>query len=473
MRSRLVCADRRSPRRPASGWLAAVWTAWVSLPGPSGVAAGGSQAGRTPGAADASVLRLDEVVDEALRNNPALKAARSQGEVLGARVPQALAWPDLRFGFDLRRLDTGRVEALQAHADVGLTLAQTVPLSGKNRAQGRAAGADAEAARVEVRRLELDLKTRARTAYFRYANAQAQLEVNRKNEQRLLEFIELTRGVPRAGDRSQAAELAAQTELGRLLEARTDIERQISDEQSALNVLMGRPAHAPLPPPVASAFKPVVRLSPFLPPPSPHAGDERQFALDWPVFQQGMQTLALQHNLELEGMKKRLEAARARYALARREWIPDPDVYVEVWHHEGSGPLVSEYGAGVSFSLPWLNRAKYVAVVEEARQSLSAAKQELVALEVETLGRVRDKLKRIEAMQTHYEFVRDRVLPLAEQTLKAAQTDSAAGRGTYLEVLSALRTAREVESLLHEHLAEYLSSVAELDALVGGGQVTA
>jgi outer membrane protein TolC len=418
--------------------------------------------GAAPSPAEA--LSLDWVLGEVARHNPALKAARANSDAALARVRQARDWDDPRVGVDFERSGTRQFSTYSA---AEFMVGQTLPLSGKNRQRGRAAAAEAAAAAADARRRELDLLARAKIAYFRYANAWAQTELNRQNEQLLLELISTTRQKFAVGTRTQADVLSAHTDLARLLEVRADLERDISNEQTALNVLMNQPAYAELPPPVRLAFKPLV-LSRFRPPPRPHAGDEEgEFVFDWRIFQQRMQSLALEHRPELGRAEENWKAARARLGLARRAWIPDPELRLEARQFRGGAKAVDEYDTGIFFSMPWVNRGKYRAAVDEGEKTVEAAEQELIALQAETVGLIRDQTRKIETAQIHYFFIRDRILPLARQTVEAMHSAYLADRVSFLEMLTAQRTLQDSESMLDQRLADYLSALAEMEALTG------
>ncbi len=409
------------------------------------------------------MLSLQWVLSEVRSNNPALKAARANWQAMVARVPQARAWQDPKAGLDIEGYGTTRSEAF---TDIEWMIAQSLPLSGRNRQRARAASAEAEAALAEVRRREIDLIARARAAYYRYANAHAQLELNRKNETLLNEIAELAREKLRTGKRTEADALAAEAEVAELLERRLDIEQEISDQQSELNVLMNRPAHGELGRPLNLVFKPLV-LPRYAPPPSLHGPGEIQFSLNWPLFQQQMQSLAVAERPELLGAQNRIQASEAGYSHARRAWIPDPEFRVEVRQFNGAAGGMSEYDVGLFFDIPWANRGKYKAAVEEASRNLATARHNLAALQSEALGMVRNQVKKIETLQNHYEFHRDRIVPLWQQTARAARPAYAADQVTVLELLTPQRQLWKAESVLQHHLADYWSAVAELEAVVG------
>ncbi|MBI4586871.1 MAG: TolC family protein [Planctomycetes bacterium] len=196
-----------------------------------------AETGNEKPASPASALSLEWVLSEVLSKNPSLLAARANREAMAARAPQARAWEDPRVGVDIERHGTTRFDTF---TDIEWMVAQTLPLSGKNRQRARAASAEAEAALVGLRRREFDLIARARAAYYRYANAFAQLELNRKYETLLNQIVELCRDKHRTGKRTEADALAAESGVARLLEARLDIERQISFMNSERAVIYGQ-----------------------------------------------------------------------------------------------------------------------------------------------------------------------------------------------------------------------------------------
>jgi len=387
-------------------------------------------------------LSLDQVVNEVLRNNPSLKAARASWEAMKQRIPQARAWEDLRVGIDAT-VDRFVEMPRNAMTDFKYSAEQTLPLAGKNRRRGEAAAAEAAAAFEELRRRELDLTARARAACYRLANAYEQLAVTGKNQELLKQFLEISRAKYEVGKQSQADVLVAETDLGKLLEARFDIERQISEEQSRLNVLMNRPAQAPLGRPAGLAFVPV------------------EFSLD------RLQSMALTHRPELHTARWKIAAAKARWEAARRERIPDPTVRIEASQYNAAAQTISEVSAGFSINLPWFNRKKYKAAIAEALSMKESAEHELEALQTETLGMVRDQLKKVETFHHHTELFRDRIVPLAQQAVKANQVSYEADKSGFLDLIVAQRTALDAESMYWSHLTDYLVAVAELEAAVG------
>ncbi|MEW6304448.1 MAG: TolC family protein [Verrucomicrobiota bacterium] len=379
------------------------------------------------------LLSLDWVTSQVLSNNPSLKAARANWEAMLQRVPQARAWEDLKVGVDVENA-AGNTEWMAA---------QMFPISGKNRLRALAANAEASAAWTELEKRQLELVARARMAYYSLANAQVQLDINQKHEALLEQFIELSRNRYQLRAGMQADVLMAQTELAKNQETRRDLEKQFSDEQSKLNVLMNRPPGTKLPRPVM----PEIRLI--------------ELELD------ELQAMALEHRPDLRMAQAGIEAAKARVSVARREWIPDPEIRFETRQFNPPNKGVVEYDAGIFINVPWLNRSKYRAKIAESQKDVERIEHDLAALQNETRGMVRDQWKKIDTAYHHHHIFNDRIVPLARQTLEALRVAYTTGETGILELINAQRMVREAESMLNHHAMDYWSSVADLEAMVG------
>ena len=190
-------------------------------------------------------ISLGEVTSIVLANNPAIQQALRKWGAAKARVTQEGAWDDLRVSGSSRAARFVDV-APNAFTDQIVSVEQIIPLTGKNLLRARVAAADAVAAFEQARREQLDVLAKTRASYFRLANAYAQLELNRKNLVSLRQIAEVSRSRYEVGKANAAEPLAGEVEASKLLESEQDILRNISAEQSQLNVLMNRDAFAPL-----------------------------------------------------------------------------------------------------------------------------------------------------------------------------------------------------------------------------------
>jgi outer membrane protein, heavy metal efflux system len=393
----------------------------------------------------ADTLSQGSVVNTVLRENPTIKAARAKWEGMKKRVPQARAWEDPMAGVDVERAGTTRFDTF---SDAEWMIAQQIPISGKNLSRGRAVSAEAAATFEELRRVELDAVSRAQVAYFRLASAYGQLAITRENQDLLAQFADISRVKYEAGTQSQSDVLLAQTDLARLLQTVADLEREISDQRSTLNVLMNRPAQSLLARPVPLSFKPL-RIS-----------------------AETARALALEQRPEIVRAQHTITAEESRLQLAKRQWIPDPQLRVEARQFNG-GSGIQEYDTGIFVNVPWVNFGKYSAGVSEAQKSVEMAQQQLAAARAETLGLVQDQLKRIETAASNYELFNGKIVPLARQTIETSRAGYESDKTSFLELITAQRMLQEAQSSALNQLAAHQVAIAELQAIIGSDSSTA
>jgi cobalt-zinc-cadmium efflux system outer membrane protein len=390
-------------------------------------------------------LSQGDVVSTVLRENPTIKAARAKWEAMKKRVPQARAWEDPMAGVDVERAGTTRFDTF---SDAEWMIAQQIPISGKNLSRGRAASAEAAANFEELRRVELDAISRARAAYFRLASAYAQLAITRESQDLLSQFADISRVKYEAGIQSQSDVLLAQTDLARLLQTVADLEREISDQRSALNVLMNRPPQSSLGQPAPLSFKPL------------HISAETARAL------------ALARRPEIARAQHAITAEESRLQLARRLWIPDPQFRVEARQFNGRSGI-QEYDTGVFVNVPWVNFGKYSAGVSEAQKSVEMAQHQLEAVRTETMGLVQDQLKKIETAARNYELFNGKIVPLARQAIESTRAGYESDKTSFLELITAQRALQEAQSSALNQLAAHQVAIAELRAIIGSDSFAA
>ena len=390
-------------------------------------------------------LTLDAVTRAVLDDNPALKEARAKFEAMKQRVPQAAAWEDLKVSAGSR---VGRFVdvARNSFTDQMVSVEQMIPLSGKNQRRARIASIEAVAMVEEIRRKQFDLFAKAKSSFHRLASAHALLDLNSADEASLSQTVEITRAKFQVGGSSQAEVLSAENEVTKLRETRKDLEQKLSEDETQLSVLMGR-----------DPFKPLGRLADA-------ASKPAHFSVAH------LKALVVSNRPEVRMAEVNVQLARAKLDLARREWIPDPALSVQAQRYNGASQPVSEVSVGVSITLPWLNGGKYRAQEKEAAGGIEAAQRALEAARTESLGMLRDQLRKIETNHHHVELYRDQLIPTARQTVEANRAGYETNKPGFLELIMSQRNLREMQSMYQQHIADYEIVVAELEAIIGANR---
>jgi cobalt-zinc-cadmium efflux system outer membrane protein len=387
-------------------------------------------------------ISLGEVTRAVLENNPAIKEAENRWRAAKERVPQAAAWDDPKVAGDSKFRRFIDIPP-NAFMDQSLTVEQLVPITGKNLSRARAAAAEALSVFEEVRRAELDVVAKARSSYFRLANAYDQLEINNKNLTSLRQIADISRSRYEAGLETAANVLVAETDYSKLLETQRDLERNLSDAQSQLNNLMNRDAFAPLGAPAPANI------------------NQANLSLT------GLRAVTLAQRPEVQMARAKIDTERAKLQLAHRAWIPDPAINLKGQRYNDAAQTVSELDAGVSFTVPWVNFRKYSAGVREAGASVAAAEHGFDREQKEALRLLRDQLEKIETAHHHVDLFQDKLVPQAEQAFEATRFSYESGKASFLDWISAQRNLRDIEATAREHLNDYQVAVAELEAIIG------
>ncbi|MEA3186453.1 MAG: outer membrane protein heavy metal efflux system [Chthoniobacter sp.] len=387
-------------------------------------------------------LTLSAATQEALAQNRSIQEARARWQSMAARVPQAAAWDDLKLSTSSR---LGRFVAVEQNAftDHLVTVEQMIPVSGKNRSRARIAAAEAIVSSEELRRTELDVAMKVRAAFIRLENTNRLLKLNRDDEASLAQLAEISRARFEVGTQSQSDVLNAELERIRVVEARRDLERAISEQETQLKVLMNR-----------DAFSVLGQLV-----------DESPLLATIPV--ERLRSLILNRRPELRIALANVAAAEAKVELAKREWIPDPAVSIGAQRYNRASQGVSEVTAGISFNMPWLNSGKYRAEEREATANDAAAQRALEAQQAEALGLLRDQLAKVETFHHHVMLFDEQLLPVARQTVEASRAGYETNKTGFPELITARRSLREAEGMHRQHLIDFQIALAELEALVG------
>jgi len=387
-------------------------------------------------------LSLAEVTASALANNPAIKESLRKLNAAKARITQAAAWDDLRVGGETRVHRYVDVPP-NAFMDQSASIEQAIPITGKNLVRARGATAEAISAYEELRRQQLDVIAATRAAFFRLANAHAQIDISQKNILSMRQIADISRTKFEAGTHSAADVLVAETEASKVLESERDLERQLSEQEAQLNALMNRDAFAPLGAPR--------EVTPKMPEVSPTK----------------LRPLLLAHRPEIKMAEARIGIEKSNLQLAQRAWIPDPSLTVKAQRYNDAAEAVSELDAGVSFTVPWVNFRKYGAAVREAQENLGAAEEALDRSQKDALRLLRDQLQKVETAHHHLELFRDKIIPQAQQAYEANRLNYESGKASFLDWITSQRNLRDLEAMGRQHLTDYQVAVAELEAIVG------
>ncbi|MEB2314230.1 MAG: TolC family protein [Polyangiaceae bacterium] len=408
----------------------------LAVPGARPAPPGSAGEAAPPAAASGPGLSRSRLIAAVIAQNPDVEARRQALRAARARRAQvsALDDPELSYSFAPMSIASERFGQT-------VELSQRLPWPGKRGNLGRSAESEADAAQADVRAAELELALEASLAFDDYWLVDRQLEVNVHHRHLLSDFERTAESVLKVGAGSLQDPLQARVELARLEADEVNLGAARAVAIAELNSLLHRPSGEPLPAPLSS------ERAIFEPPP-PEATLVRE---------------ALGASPELRALAARARAAEASGDYARREYYPDLTLMVS---YSTMYMPEDRLMIGASTPLP-LQRGRRGAAVEEFDARALELRSESARLADRLRARVRVARERVLAGLKIVKLHDQRLVPAANAQVSTARTELAAGRTSFVAVLDAERSLRDVELSRWAAIAELNQWRARLDRAAG------
>jgi outer membrane protein TolC len=387
-------------------------------------------------------LRVAEALRIARAANPLLRAARASATAAAQRVGPAGALPDpqLQFGL-MNRMASEFGSTADPMTMNQVQLMQMLPWPGKLGGARRAARHTASAAGADADEQERMLAAQVRMAYFEAAYADRALEVMRRTQGLLRDFLDVSTTMYAVGSAVQQDVLRAQVEVARMSEEITRMGQERVAMAARLNALLGR-----------AATEPVAALEL----PEPEGGDLP--ALD------SLLAWGAAGRPALVGGAERVAAAEAALSAARRELFPDFSLGVAYQQRPQFPTMVSLM---VGITLPVFAGARQLPMRREAAAMRDMSAAELLNLRNETVARIVEIRARAEQDRNLVRLYRGSILPQARAAVQSSLSGYRVGRVPFMQLIDNQMTVNRYETETYRLLADYQQAVGELEALVG------
>lgn len=193
---------------------------------------------------------LDQVVAEALQNNPELQAAKREQEAAEQRIAPAGALDDPMLEAGVLNLPTGSLRFNREDMTMKMVgLSQRLPYPGKRELRQDVATKEAEAAAYGAQELMNRVRRDVKMAYFDLSLVVESIRITETNKQVLEQLSKIAEARYSVGQASQADVLKAQTQVSKMTDELIKLERERLMFEAELHRLMGSPSNRPTPQP--------------------------------------------------------------------------------------------------------------------------------------------------------------------------------------------------------------------------------
>ena len=395
-----------------------------------------------------SFLNLNQLIEEALQNNPEISATKKKWEVFKEKIPQAYALEDPMFGFGIVSLPTNFSFKDEDMTMKEFSISQRFPFPGKRPLMKEMASKEAEAVSTEIEEKINRIIKEVKTAYYDLSHIHRAIEVTQRNKEILENFSKIAETRYAVGEGIQQDLLKAHIEVSKMVDELIMLDQRKRALEAKLNALLNRSFETPMGKPEELIFKKL-----------PYSIEE-------------LKKMALEMNPILKGMKKMIEAKKKAYALAKREYYPDFNFKFAYGQRDNSrGPEVMKrrdmLTGMMEMNIPIFYKSKQDRKVAETKAEILGAEAQYRAMKNEILYMVTDMSSMIQRVERQIDLYKTGIIPQASLQINSAMSAYRVNKADFMTLLDSQMTLYKYELEYHQALTEFEKNVASMGAAIG------
>lgn len=388
-------------------------------------------------------LKLQDLIDEALKNNPEILTYESKASAAKFRIPQAGSLPDPMFMFGYTNEGTRDLytfgEDMGADSQWMFSVSQMFPFPGKLSLKNKMALRDAESQKALVNLVRLKTITRVKELYYDLFLAHKNIDLIKDRTLLFSRIEETALARYSTGMAPQQEVLMAQTEKYMLLEKEEMLRQKIQSTEAMLNSVIGKDINSPLGRPIEPSST---------------------------VYSYNMNELlkiAYENSPEIKAKGKMVEGAEITLQIAKKGYYPDFTVNAN--YFAKSADFQDMWSFTTSINIPLFYRTKQRQSILEAEASLSEARSELKAAKLMISSAIRDNYSMLKTSERLMELYKNGLIPKTYQDFELALSGYVTGRIEAITVINRLKSLLDFELLYWGQFLEREKAIARIEAI--------
>lgn len=390
-------------------------------------------------------LNLDQIVQEALQNNPEILAARSKWEAYKYKIPQASALEDPMFSFGIINLPTSFSFHQEDMTMKEFSISQKLPFPGKRPLMRQMAEKEAESVFTEIQGKVHQIIKDVKTAYYDLSHVYRTTAVTQRNKQILEDFAKIAETRYEVGLGIQQDVLKAHVEVSKMVDELIMLNQKKRALDAKIDALLNRPPGTAVGEPEEVVFRP------------------------FPFTLEELQKMAVEMSPTLNGMKKMIEAKEKAYALAKKEYYPDFNLRFAYGQRDKlMGMKQDDMLTGmVEMNIPIYFWTKQQPKIAETLADLRSSEAQYRGMKNDVLYMVADMSSMIHRLERQLDLYKTGIIPQASLQVNSALSSYRVNKADFLTLLDSQMTLYKYELEYHQALTEYEKNVASLGATIG------
>jgi outer membrane protein TolC len=401
----------------------------------------GSHAQEPQSPAAQEVTKLTDLLAEAERVHPAIKAEAQMVESKKARISQAKALPDptVTVGW-MGNITPFSEQHLDPSSYRNISAMQDVPYPGKLTLRGQIAQKDVEAEKWNLEAARRQVRAEVKSAYFELWSVDQEIATKQRNKDLLDKLARIAEEKYKVGKGLQQDVLRAQLEVSRILQTLTILNQRQRSKVARLNTLLLRQPDA------AIGTLAAVDKSPL------------NYSLD-ELIEQGVE-----NSPDIRRQEQLIEQSQYAVNLARKEYYPDFRVGYDYWQRTD---LMDMHGFNFTVNVPIFYKKKQREGVNEANFAHESAKQGREAIRTELLFQVEDQFLRAKASDELLTLYTRALVPQSSLALESSLAAYQTGTLDFESLIANFLSVLGYETNYYEELANYQKALVSLEQITG------
>lgn len=387
---------------------------------------------------------LPELIEEALNQNPQIKAARSEWKASIKVIPQAKSLPDPMLSYAYFGQS---VETRLGPQKNKFSLSQKFPFFGKLSLKGEISKSAASLFEEQYNVVKADIVLSVKKAYFSLFWFDNALKITHEEKEVLQRLAKITQRKYETGKGNQQDVLKAHLEISRVTDKILLLKQGRKGISAGLNSLLNRP-------------------------PDSFLGKIEEFKTpELKVELKDLYAWAREFRPELRKARYLIEKNEKSLKLTKKNYFPDFKImfdYIDI----GAGTTTNaedgrnSWMASIGINIPiW--RGKLRASEAEAAIKIKASQEGYKNIENKTLSRVNELFFEVKTASEQVSLYKYSLIPQAEQSLKASEIGYLAGKVDFLNLLDSERMLLLIKTGYFKSVADLGKSLAHLERIVG------
>jgi outer membrane protein TolC len=392
-------------------------------------------------------MDLQQLVDQALENNPDYLSAQNRWQSAKMQIPQQGSLPDPQLAFAVLNLPVNSFAFDQEPMTAKrISIMQMFPFPGKLGQKENIADFQAKIIEQQAEELKNNLIKKVKTTYYELFFVDKSIEIVEKNKALLQQFVKVAETKYSVGKGLQYDVLKAQVELSKLIDRLISLQQKRKNLEFRLNNLLNRDVNSPLGR-IKNIDKSILNLTP---------GQLRR--------------LGSEHSPFLKGWRSAVEKAKSAGKLAKLSYWPDWTLGAAYSQRNdlSTGMQMHDFfSAEISVNIPLYFYRKQSKKIEETQINLKSVEEKYTAIKNEVYFQIENAFVELEKNARLINLYKTGIIPQATQAMNSSLSAYQVDKVDFLTLLNSQMTLLNYEMDYYRVLTNHEKGLAELEAFVG------